>query len=240
VTDTSSTFASESDAAAVHALDDGAIGALEIRGLERRYGRFPVLRGIDLDVARGRIVALLGANGVGKTTLLRVLATRLRPSAGYARVYGHDVVTHAHEARTRLATLAVFGGSYGTLTARENLHLVTALRGAPTDGIDAALARVGLTRVADHLTRTFSSGMRKRLGLARLLLAQADLWLLDEPHAALDEEGRALVDTLVLEARAAGGTVVMATHEGERAQDLADATLVLEEGRLARAAAVPT
>jgi heme ABC exporter ATP-binding subunit CcmA len=211
--------------------------AVELRGLQRRYGRHLVLRGIDLDVARGRVVALHGANGAGKTTLLRLLATRLRPSAGSARVYGHDVIREAHEVRTRIATIAVFGGAYGTLTARENLHLATALRGAPTDGLDDALERVGLARVADHLVRTFSSGMRKRLGLARLLLARADLWLLDEPHAALDADGQALVDTVVGEARAAGTTVLMATHETERSFDLADAVLRIDDGRLVRAEA---
>jgi heme ABC exporter ATP-binding subunit CcmA len=208
--------------------------AIELRGLQRRYGRHLVLRGLDLEVSAGRVVALHGSNGAGKTTLLRLLATRLRPSAGSARVYGHDVVREAHEARTRLTTIAVFGGTYGTLTARENLHLATALRGAPTDGLDEALARVGLGRVGDHLVRTFSSGMRKRLGLARLLLARADLWLLDEPHAALDGDGQSLVDTLVVEARAAGTTVLMATHETGRSRALADAVLLLEHGRLRR------
>ena len=211
-----------------------------LRGVQRRYGRHLVLRGLDLEVAPGRIVALHGSNGAGKTTLLRLLATRLRPSAGEALVYGHDVIREGHLARGRLATIAVFGGAYGTLTARENLHLATALRGAPTHALDAALERVGLARVADHLVRTFSSGMRKRLGLARLLLARADLWLLDEPHAALDADGQALVDALVHEARAAGRTVLMATHETGRSFDLADAVLRIDDGRLSRVDAVPT
>ncbi len=208
--------------------------AIELAGVQRRYGRHLVLRGIDLEVAPGRVVALHGVNGAGKTTLLRLLATRLRPSAGVARVFGHDLIRDGHLARTRLATVAVFGGAYGTLTARENLHLATALRGAPTDAIDAALARVGLARVGDHLVRTFSSGMRKRLALARLLLSRADLWLLDEPHAALDTDGQALVDALVAEARAAGTTVLMATHETTRSFDLADAVLLVDDGRLER------
>jgi heme ABC exporter ATP-binding subunit CcmA len=208
--------------------------------VQRRYGRHLVLRGIDLEVAPGRVVALHGANGAGKTTLLRLLATRLRPSAGVARVYGHDLVREGHLARARLATIAVFGGAYGTLTARENLHLATALRGAPTDGIDGALARVGLGRVGDHLVRTYSSGMRKRLGLARLLLSGADLWLLDEPHAALDADGQDLVDALVHEARSAGTTVLMATHDADRSSALADAVLHIDGGRLARLDTVPT
>jgi heme ABC exporter ATP-binding subunit CcmA len=202
--------------------------------VQRRYGRHLVLRGIDLVVTPGKVVALHGANGAGKTTLLRLLATRLRPSAGTALVYGYDLVREAHEVRARIAAMAVFGGTYGLLTARENLHLATALRGAPLEGLDATLDRVGLSRVADHLVRTFSSGMRKRLGLARLLRSGADLWLLDEPHAALDGDGQALVDTLVLEARARGTTVLMATHETERSAALADAVLRVDDGRLVR------
>lgn len=206
--------------------------AVELRAVTRRYGAHLVLRGIDLDIGPGRSVALHGVNGAGKTTLLRLLSTRLRPSSGSARVFGHDLVREGHEARRRLAAMAVFGGAYGTLTGRENLQLATALRGASADGIDAALARVGLARVADHLVRTYSSGMRKRLGLARLLLSQADLWLLDEPHAALDEAGKDLVDELLLGARSAGVTVVMATHETGRSGALTDAVLELDDGRL--------
>jgi heme ABC exporter ATP-binding subunit CcmA len=208
--------------------------AIELHGLQRRYGGHLVLKGIDLEISAGKVVALLGANGAGKTTLLRLLATRLRPSAGVARVYGHDLVREAHLVRSRLATVAVFGGAYGTLSARENLHLATALRGGTLGSIDDALGRVGLDRVADDLVRTFSSGMRKRLSLARLVLSGADLWLLDEPHAALDEDGQALVDTLVGEARDAGVTVLMATHELERSAALADAVLRIDDGRLAR------
>jgi heme exporter protein A len=208
--------------------------AIELRGLQRRYGRHLVLKGIDLEVAPGRIVALHGANGAGKTTLLRLLATRLRPSAGIARVYGHDLVGEAHLVRSRLATVAAFGGAYATLTARENLSLVAALRGGAPDDVGTALERVGLERVADHLVRTFSSGMRKRLALARLLVGRADLWLLDEPHAALDADGQRLVDALVSEARAAGATVLMATHELARSFDVADAVLRIDDGRLRR------
>jgi heme ABC exporter ATP-binding subunit CcmA len=208
--------------------------AIELRGLQRRYGRHLVLKGIDLEVSPGRIVALHGANGSGKTTLLRLLATRLRPSAGAARIYGHDLIREAHEVRRRLATVAVFGGAYGTLTARENLRLAAALRGAAPSDVDAALERVSLGRVADHLVRTFSSGMRKRLALARLLVAHVDLWLLDEPHAALDQGGQALVDELVVEARARGTTVLMATHELARSFDVADAVLRIDDGQLRR------
>jgi heme ABC exporter ATP-binding subunit CcmA len=208
--------------------------AIALHGLVRGYGRRAVLKGLDLEVSPGKAVALFGSNGAGKTTLLRLLATRLRPSGGRALVFGHDVVTNGHEVRRRIATLAVFGGAYATLTAREHLRLDAALRDTVHD--DAActtlLGRVGLADAADALVRTYSSGMRKRLGLARLLAAGADLWLLDEPHAALDHDGQDLLDALVAEARGRATTVLMATHERDRSRRLADASLVLDDGRL--------
>jgi heme ABC exporter ATP-binding subunit CcmA len=214
---------------------DGA-NAVELRGLVRGYGRRAVLKGLDLDLGAGKVVALFGSNGAGKTTLLRLLATRLRPSGGSAAVFGHDVVRAAHEVRRRIATLAVFGGAYATLSAREHLRLDAALRDHRLDEaeIDALLGRVGLHEAADALVRTYSSGMRKRLGLARLLASRSPLWLLDEPHAALDHDGQDLLDAVVGAARDDGVTVLMATHERERSRRLADASLVLDDGRLRR------
>ena len=210
------------------------VAAVELRGLVHGYGGPPVLAGIDLDVAVGRVVALHGPNGAGKTTLLRLLATRLRPVRGHARVLGHDVVRQAHEVRARIAALPVYGGAYGALSGRENLRLAVALRGGDpaSPRIDDALARVGLTGVADHLVRAYSSGMRKRLALARLTLADAPLWLLDEPYAALDEEGQALVDTLIAGARDAGRTVLVASHDLPRSLVTADAVVEIAGGQL--------
>ncbi len=208
--------------------------AIELRALVRGYGRRAVLKGLDLELSPGKVVALFGVNGAGKTTLLRLLATRLRPSDGKALVFGHDVVRDGHEVRKRIATLAVFGGAYATLTAREHLHLDAALRERAVGNADALLERVGLTDAKDALVRTYSSGMRKRLGLARLLAADARLWLLDEPHAALDHDGQDLLDELVRGARERGVTVLMATHERQRSRALSDASLLLDDGRLRR------
>ncbi|MFN2321432.1 MAG: heme ABC exporter ATP-binding protein CcmA [Trueperaceae bacterium] len=208
--------------------------AIRLRGLVQGYGGAPVLAGLDLDVGVGRVVALHGPNGAGKTTLLRLLATRLRPAAGEAHVLGFDVVREAHEVRARVASLPVFGGAYGALSGRENLRLAAALRGRDPRAAPVAelLARVGLARAADHLVRAYSSGMRKRLALARLLLADAQVWLLDEPYAALDEDGQALVDALVAEARRDGRTVLLASHDLPRSRGTADAIVEVAGGRL--------
>lgn len=195
-----------------------------------------VLSEVSLTIREGRIVVLQGPNGAGKTTLLKVLATRLRPSRGSARVFGFDTVREAHEVRSRTAMLPVFGGSYPTLTGAENLELATRLYGlrlTPSE-LEAALANVGLAGAAQKQVRGYSSGMKKRLGLARLRMAPAKLWLLDEPYAALDEEGKAYVDALLDEARSTGKTVLLASHEPERVAPLADAVLEVSGGTVRR------
>lgn len=215
--------------------------AIVLHELTRRWGPERVLRGISLEVSQGRIVALRGRNGSGKTTLLRILATRLRPSGGRARLFGRDLVKEAPAARRNLAYLSVQSGSYGALTARENLRLAATLLGlgpSARERVDAALERVGLGADADRLVRVFSSGMKRRVGLARMLLTAAPLWLLDEPYASLDEDGRTLVDELLREARAEGRTVLLASHEPERIAPLVDRVLEIDAGRL-RAVATP-
>jgi len=212
-----------------------AAPAVVLDGVSKRFGRELVLRELRLEMSAGRVAVLRGSNGAGKTTLLRLLATRLRPTRGSARVFGFDLQRQGDEVRRRVALLSVLGGNYAMLTARENLTLATTLSGVAGGGIDAALERVGLSAVADKLVRTFSSGMKKRLGLARLLLVDPPLWLLDEPFAALDEDGKRLLEEALTTARAGGRSVLMASHEVERSGRFADAVLELAGGRLARA-----
>jgi heme ABC exporter ATP-binding subunit CcmA len=208
--------------------------AISLRGLVHSYGGPAILDGIDLEIAPGRVVALHGPNGAGKTTLLRLLATRLRPSHGHASVFGFDVVTQAHRVREQIATLSVYGGAYGALSGRENLELAQALRGHDPRAVavDRTLVEVGLGRAADALVRAYSSGMRKRLGLARLALAEAAVWLLDEPYAALDEAGQALVDRMIAAARERGQTVLVASHDLPRSLLTADAVIEVSGGQL--------
>lgn len=205
--------------------------AIELNGLARRYGAAYVLKNINLTVTPGRTLVLRGGNGAGKTTLLRVLSTRLRPSRGGGRVLGFDLVREAHRIREHVAYLSVFGGAYGALTAHENLALAAKLYGK-TGELDGYLEQVGLHHARNKLVRTFSSGMKKRLGVARLLLSEAELWLLDEPYAALDESGRDLIDSLLLTAKDAGKTVLLASHELERSARFADRILDVQGGTL--------
>lgn len=206
--------------------------AVELMGASKRFGGEAVLDGLSLTVAPGRFVLLHGGNGAGKTTLLRVIATRLRLSSGEGRVFGRDLGRRSDEVRRMVAYLSVSGGSYPLLTARENLLLAARLHGLDSD-VDALLERVGLAEAEGKLVRTFSSGMKKRLALARLLLPGAPLWLLDEPYTTLDEAGRELVDEVLSEALRAGTTVLMATHEALRpGAPQPDAVLRLAGGEL--------
>lgn len=205
--------------------------AIALAGVARRYGRQFVLQDVHLEVAAGRIVVVAGSNGAGKTTLLRLLATRLRPSRGTGRVFGFDLLRDAASVRANVAYLGVLGGSYPALSAHENLRLASALYPTADDGaVHALLDRVGLSHAADKLVREFSSGMKKRLAIARLLLVDAPLWLLDEPYAALDEEGKRMVDDLLVSARAEGRTVLLASHEVDRSGPFADAVIEVADG----------
>lgn len=220
-----------------NATTGDASPAVALRGVRRRMGRDLVLDGINLDIAAGRVVVLRGANGAGKTTLLRLLATRLRPHDGGGAVHGFDLVKQAAYVRARVGLLSVHGGNYPVLTAAENLELALDLtrpggaRSATAD-IEAALAKVDLAGAGRKLVRSFSSGMKKRLGIARLTLLDPGLWLLDEPYSALDDEGKRLMDAVIREARERGRTVLLASHESDRPELGVDAVLTLVGGGL--------
>lgn len=208
--------------------------ALRLRGLSKRFGRRWALREVDLELPRGAFLALLGPNGAGKTTLLRVLATLLKPTSGDAEVLGLPVRQGADEIRRRAGLLTADGFLYDDLTAAENLRFAALMSGDRPDRAahEALLARVGLSDAADVRVRAFSTGMRRRLELARLLLRRPELVLMDEPYVSLDEEGVALVDRTFRELRERGATVVFASHQRDEARRVADRAVVLRRGRV--------
>ena len=215
--------------------------AVETAGLSRRYGRRWALSDVSLGVEAGSLVMLAGRNGSGKSTLLRVLATALRPDHGTARVAGHDVRLEREAIRRKVALLAHQSFLYEALTARENLKVAASFLGRDAEA--GLLARVGLAGRADDAVASFSAGMRKRLALARVLLQDASVVLLDEPYGELDPPGFDLLDGAIKELKARGATVIMATHLVERGRRLCDRALLLEDGRLAwsgAAAEMPT
>jgi len=207
--------------------------ALSIRGLTKTYKNgVQALKGVDLDVEQGDFFALLGPNGAGKTTLLRVLATAIRPSYGAAAVDGLDVGRDAELVRERVAYLSHATGLYDDLTARENLEFAATMLSTPDPAsrVARALEDVGLSARAGARVGSFSAGMRRRLALGRILLGQASLVLLDEPTAALDADGFTLVEQLLEAWRAAGVSVLMASHSTDRLERWVDAHVVLDRG----------
>ncbi|MEZ5136876.1 MAG: heme ABC exporter ATP-binding protein CcmA [Acidimicrobiales bacterium] len=204
---------------------------IHLRGAVALLGRFPALAGVDLDVAAGEIVLVRGPNGAGKTTLLRALAGLVPFTAGDATVLGHDLRRDRVRHRPRVGLLSFHGGLYDELTVADNVWFWTRAAGADQADAEAAMAVLGLDgRLAGVDVAKLSSGQRRRVGLAVLLARRPELWLLDEPHAGLDNDARDLLDGLVREAATAGATVLVASHELERAGALAARQVVVSGG----------
>lgn len=206
---------------------------VELSGIARKFGDRWALRGVTLSVSPGEGVALLGRNGGGKTTLLRIIATLLRPSRGGGRIFGYDLVREAAAIRGEVGVLGHSPGLYGDLTAAENLRFALRMLGLPVSAerIREALAMVSLERFADERTRGFSAGMQRRVGLARLLLQRPRLVLLDEPYAAFDAAGIELINGYLSEHLARGGAAVVATHDLARARGVLHRVIELQGGR---------
>lgn len=206
---------------------------IDIHDIARRFGRTWVLRGISLHVQAGELVALTGPNGSGKTTLLRIVATALRPTRGGGRILGHDLAEERNAIRSRIGYLGHSAGAYADLTAAENLTFAQRMATGRQDprAVEAALDEVGLDRSTETRVREFSAGMLRRLGLARLILQNAELLLLDEPHASLDTESAARLDLLLRRCLERGGSILVATHDARRLEPITNRTLRLEHGR---------
>ena len=205
--------------------------AIDVQGLGRRFGIRWVLRGVTLHVQVGEVVGLLGANGSGKSTVLRVIGTLLRPNAGSVTVNGRDVVRDASGVREQVGYLAHTAGLYDDLTARENLRFAADMLGIDPSPVDGILDRVALTHVAGDRVRGFSAGMQRRLALARLILRRPRVLLLDEPYSNLDADGVALMNDVIGDIIGAGGSALVALHELAPARAILDRTVTLVNGR---------
>jgi heme exporter protein A len=197
------------------------------------YGDYAALRDITLSVENGCCLALLGRNGAGKTTMLRILAGLSVPAKGQVKVFGGDI--RGSETRRKIGVLGHGIGVYEELSAIENLMLFARLYDLPDPKRKAEewLAKTGLDRVATGLVREFSRGMRQRLAVARAFLHEPSLLLLDEPFTALDDRAIAVLQRLLREALAAGKTIVMSTHQLREALELASHVALLSRGQVA-------
>ncbi len=203
--------------------------------LVKAFGLRPVLRGISFGVARGAAVSLLGANGSGKTTLLRILAGLSRPTSGALSIGGWSLPRETWAVRLQLGVVGHQPILYDDLTAEENLRFYARLYNVeqPAQRAAAALERVGLTKRARDMLRTFSRGMQQRLAIARAMVHDPAIFLLDEPYTGLDVKGVAMLDDLLHEWKASGRTVIMASHNLEHAATFSDQVLILSRGKIA-------
>jgi ABC-2 type transport system ATP-binding protein len=208
--------------------------AIQVQGLEKSYKELRVLRGVDFEVARGSIFALLGSNGAGKTTVVKILSTLLKADAGTARVNGFDVAARAADVRESISLTGQFAAVDEILSGRENLVLVARLRHLKDLGAiaDDLLRRFSLTEAGTRRAATYSGGMRRRLDIAMSLIGNPPVIFLDEPTAGLDPEARIEVWQAVKELAEGGTTVLLTTQYLDEAEQLADRIAVLHQGQI--------
>jgi heme exporter protein A len=208
---------------------------IEARQIVKHFGLKPVLQGVDFTVDNGEFVALVGPNGAGKTTFLRILASLARANSGNLQVAGFVLPAQAAEVRKSIGVLSHQPLLYGDLTAEENLRFYSKIYAVHKmgDRIDDVLKLVGLQRRRRDLVRNFSRGMQQRLAIARATLHEPKLLLFDEPHTGLDPDAVEMLDGLLLEVAGRGRTIVMTSHNLERASTLASRVDILSRGKIA-------
>jgi len=208
--------------------------AIAVRGLEKSFGDVSVLRGVDFEVERGTVLALLGSNGAGKTTIVNILSTLLHADAGSVHVDGIDVSVEPARVRERFSLTGQFAAVDEILTGRENLVLIARLRhlAEPGPTADRLLDRFSLTEAGGRPVSEYSGGMRRRLDIAMSLIGDPSVIYLDEPTAGLDPEARLEVWETVRRLAGGGTTVLLTTQQLEEAEHLADRIAVLHDGRI--------
>ncbi|NMO54262.1 ATP-binding cassette domain-containing protein [Actinoplanes sp. TBRC 11911] len=208
--------------------------AIRVHGLHKSYQELQVLKGVDFEVARGSIFALLGSNGAGKTTIVRMLATLLKPDSGTASVNGFDVVSQAAQVRESISLTGQFAAVDEILTGRENLVMIGKLRRVdnPRRVADDLLERFSLTDAAGRKVSAYSGGMRRRLDIAMSLIGDPPVIFLDEPTTGLDPEARIEVWQVIQNLADSGTTVLLTTQYLDEAEKLADRIAILHGGTI--------
>ena len=215
--------------------------AIEIHGITKHYSYRPVLAGVDLCVKPGEFLVLFGPNGAGKSTLIRILCTLMKPSGGTAKVAGYNVADDPDRVRARIGLIGHSSYLYEDLTAVENMRFYLRMRGV--DAVERrtaeALQVTGLERTMANQVRTFSTGMKKRLCIAKMMADPPHILFLDEPYSGLDEAGICMLNRFLLTLKTEGRTVFMVTHHREQGLAMGDRTLYLEGGKLYACSPLP-
>jgi len=208
--------------------------AIEVKGLYKAYKQLQVLKGVDFEVEKGSIFALLGSNGAGKTTVVKILSTLLKPDGGTVTVNGFDVAAKPDRVRQAISLTGQFAAVDEILTGRENLIMIARLRhlSHPRQVADEMLKRFGLTEAADRRVSAYSGGMRRRLDIVLSLVGKPQIVFLDEPTTGLDPEARIELWKIVKELAGGGTTIFLTTQYLEEAEQLADRIAILHEGRI--------
>ena len=208
--------------------------AIQTKDLTKSFKDTKVLKGVDLQVRRGQIFALLGSNGAGKTTAVNILSTLLTPDSGSASVFGLDTQTQPERVREKISLTGQFAAVDGILTGRENVVLVARLRAVanPTQVAESLLAQFGLKDAANKRVDTYSGGMARRLDIAMSLVGTPAVIFLDEPTTGLDPEGRLEVWRTIKKLAGAGTTILLTTQYLDEAEQLADRIGILHDGRI--------
>ncbi|MCM3629126.1 ATP-binding cassette domain-containing protein [Paenibacillus glycanilyticus] len=215
--------------------------AIEVRELRKSFKDTEVLKGTNFEVKQGEIFALLGSNGAGKTTIVKILTTLLKQDGGTATVNGFDILSQPDKVRQAISLTGQFAAVDEILTGRENLIMIAKLRYLknPREVADDLLERFGLTDAADRKMSTYSGGMRRRLDIAMSLIGRPQIIFLDEPTTGLDPEARIEVWKIVKELADSGTTVFLTTQYLEEAEQLADRIAILHEGRIIASGTLP-
>lgn len=208
--------------------------SIQVRGLQKSYKKIHVLKGVDFEVEKGCIFALLGSNGAGKTTIVKILTTLLQPDGGAAAVNGFDVVSNPDGVRQSISLTGQFAAVDEILTGRENIVMIARLRHLknPHQIAEDLLKRFSLTEAAGRAVSTYSGGMRRRLDIAMSLVGKPQVIFLDEPTTGLDPEGRMEVWKTIKELADSGATVFLTTQYLDEAEQLAGRIAILHEGRI--------
>lgn len=207
---------------------------IKVKGLKKAFGKVEVLKGVDFAVAQGEILALLGSNGAGKTTIVNILSTLLKHDGGHASICGFDVLRQPEKVRESISLTGQFAAVDEILTGLENLILIAKLRGVayPTTVADSLLERFGLSGAANKRSGNYSGGMKRKLDIAMSLIGKPAVIFLDEPTTGLDPEGRLEVWKTIKALADGGTTILLTTQYLEEAEQLADRIAILHGGKI--------